>query len=145
MKKEYNMKKILLVGLLFSTQLLLPITDIDRTYFHDQGIQSCDIKIFEQWLELGQQRDEIGNLISQTLGDLQETIIGDSLDDKIQHWDYQLRTDLSLPSLIKSYDYQPFVFLLADLDRVDQLSAKIKNYADVYHYDPKKIVYELKK
>lgn len=145
MKKEYNMKKILLVGLLFSTQLLLSTTDIDRTYFYDQGVQSCDIKVFEQWLELGQQRDEIGNLILQTLGDVQETIIGDSLDDKIQHWDYELRTDLSLPSLMKSYNYQPFIFLLADLDRVDQLSAKIKNHADVYHYDTTKIVYELKK
>lgn len=139
------MKKILFASLLFSMQLLISTTDIDRAYFHDQGVQSCDVKIFEQWLELGQERDQIGNLISQSLGDVQETIIGDSLDDKIQHWDYELRTDLSLPSLIKSYDYQPFIFLLADLDKVNQLSNKIKKHADTYHYDAKKIVYELKK
>ena len=142
------MKKLFLVGLLLSTQVTVSrpqASDIDRTYFYDQGISSCDILIFEKWLELGQDRDEIGDLISQALGMHQNDILGDNIDDKIEHWDYQLRTDLALPSLIKNYDYRPYTFLLNDLDRIDQLCTKINRSIKSFDRAYENILNQLKK
>lgn len=124
------MKKLLLACLLSSIHCMMPVTDINHSYFFEHGVSSKDIKVLEAWLQLGSKRDVIGNLIVKNLGDFQEKVLGDCIENKIQHWDYQLRSDLALPSLMESYVYHPFIFLLQDLNRIDNLYSAIKKHTE---------------
>lgn len=138
--KELSMNKLLLACLLSLTYCIMPVIDINYTYFFEHGVSSKDIKVLEAWLQLDQHRDEIGNMISENLGDFQEKILGDCLENKIQHWDYQLRSDLALPSLMKSYVYYPYIFLLQDLARIDNLYVTIQKHAGNINDNTHKVV-----
>lgn len=138
--KELSVKKLLLACLLSLTSCMMQASDINYSYFFEHGVSSKDIKVLEAWLQLGQHRDAIGNMIAENLGDFQEKVLADCLENKIQHWDYQLRSDLALPSLMKSYVYHPFIFLLQDLNRIDNLSAAIKKHVENMHDDTRKVL-----